>query len=273
MNISVLLPIYIKDEAPFFKDCLESIFNQTLLPSEIIIIKDGIIQESINSIISEYINLNKISIVEFQFETNQGMGIAFAKGVELCNSELIARMDADDICIPDRFELQHNQFAVNPILDICGGWMNEFNEKIEDILSVKTAPESHDAILKYSKKRNPFNHPTVMFKKMKCIEAGNYMPKKYYEDYNLWVRMLLKGAIGYNIPKALCYFRTNENFFLRRGDMSKLSDEVQAMYEFYKMNHISIFDFVHLLAIRVFFRILPSFIRKFLYQKLLRSKL
>jgi UDP-Gal:alpha-D-GlcNAc-diphosphoundecaprenol beta-1,3-galactosyltransferase len=271
MKFSVLLPVYIKDSPVFFSEAILSLYQQTIIPDEIVIIKDGPIQKEINDIILNFKNLNKIQIVEFQFEKNVGMGTAFAKGVTLCKNELIARMDADDISVSKRFELQLEQFKNNLELSICGGWLSEFEIDFNKSICIKKVPERHSDIFLYSKKRNPFNHPTVMFKKSDCIKVGNYMPKKYYEDYNLWVRMLLNNCKGYNIQDVLCHFRTNDDFYKRRGDKSKLKDEVLAIYEFYKMKHINFLDFISKLLIRVVFRLIPNYFRKLIYTKFLRN--
>lgn len=271
MKFSVLLPVYIKDQADFFELAIKSLFEQTILPDEIVIIKDGPISNEINDVIERFVLLGTISIVQYQFSENVGMGTAFAKGVTLCKYELIARMDADDIALSNRFELQLEQFKNNLELSICGGWLSEFEIDFNKSICIKKVPERHTDIFLYSKKRNPFNHPTVMFKKSDCIMVGNYMPKKYYEDYNLWVRMLLNNCKGYNIQEVLCHFRTNDDFYKRRGDKSKLKDEVLAIYEFYKMKHINFLDFIYKLLIRVVFRLIPNYFRKLIYTKFLRN--
>lgn len=269
MNFSILLPIYIKDEPKYFKECIDSIYCQTLSPTEIVIIKDGPVQDEINSIINSYKTRNEIDIVEFQFPSNQGTGIAFAKGVELCSYEYIARMDADDICLPTRFELQLDTLRINQNIDICGGWLEEFSSATGAVLGYKKVPESDNDIKEYAKKRNPLNHPTVIFKKSKVLEAGNYRPIKFYEDYHLWIRMFLNNNKAYNLQLPLVRFRITPDFYNRRGGIQNLKYEMIAFYDIYKMGYISILQFILNISMRAVARILP--IRKLIYQNILRK--
>jgi glycosyltransferase involved in cell wall biosynthesis len=271
IKFSVLLPVYIKDNPLFFKDSIGSLFNQTLLPNEIVIVKDGPINEEIETIIENYKKLNTIPIIEYQFEKNVGTGIAFAKGVELCNYEYIARMDADDICRKDRFEKQICFLYKNPHIDIVSSNIIEFSEDINLEKSIKKVPEFHNDIVKFAKRRSPFNHPSVVFKKSVVIDAGNYQKSGCYEDYDLWIRLIIKGAKCYNIQSPLLYFRTSEAMYKRRGGVKNAIQEIKALYRFYdKYKFYNSIDFFINLIIRISVRLLPNFLRRLIYEKLLR---
>src|SRR5699024_6923018 len=129
------------------------------------------------------------------FEKNIGLGKVLPIGVKTCTYDLIARMDTDDIAREDRFEKQIMEFSQDAQLDIIGSHILEFDKSVDNILSRRIVPLTQEEILKFSKKRNPFNHMTVMYKKKSVLGAGNYKHVRGlgYEDYDLWVRMLMNG--------------------------------------------------------------------------------
>jgi glycosyltransferase involved in cell wall biosynthesis len=271
IKFSVLLPVYFKDNPLFFNESIGSLFSQTLLPNEIVIIKDGPINEEINIAIKQYVDLKIIPIIEYQFEKNVGTGIAFAKGVEICNYEYIARMDADDICRKDRFEKQISFMNKNPHIDIVSSNIIEFLEDINFEKSIKKVPEFHNDIVKFAKRRSPFNHPVVVFKKSVVLKSGNYQSVGCYEDYDLWIRIFLVGGKGYNLQDTLLYFRTSNQMYLRRGGLKNAIQEVQALNRFFiKYKFYNLIDFFINLIIRISVRLLPNFFRKFFYEKILR---
>ena len=108
-----------------------------------------------------------------KLEHNVGLGDALAIGIKKCTYDLVARMDSDDISMPHRFQKQLDVFMNNNI-DVCGSWINEFNWDENIVDSIRIVPERHSDIVKFAKSRNPINHMTVMFKKRKVLEAGNY---------------------------------------------------------------------------------------------------
>jgi glycosyltransferase involved in cell wall biosynthesis len=270
-DFSVHLPVYIKDRPDFFQQAVDSIFAQTLLPREIVIIEDGPIDAGVRQIIDRCRLDGRIEINCVQLEKNMGMGFAFSEGVKAAKFDLIARMDADDISVPSRFELQFNFMQAHPEIDICGGWLSEFFDDLSDVRQVKKLPELHDDIIRYAKKRSPFNHPTVMYRKTAVIRAGNYNQARNLEDYNLWVRMLHQGSKAYNFQTNLLYFRANENMYARRGGIRYYLDEVRSLREFYRLGFYSFKDFLSQVVIRFVFRLAPNRLRFWLYNKLLRS--
>ena len=213
MNFSVLMSIYKKEKPEYFSLCMKSLFEQSIIPTEIVIVKDGPLTEELDNIIDEYINKYPNILKTVPLEINQGLGKALAIGVENCSHELIARMDTDDICAPDRFEIQLKEFEKNTDLDILGSCIIEFESTPNNVLSERNVPLEHNDIYNFARKRNPFNHMTVMYKKSKVLEAGNYQPPNGFEDYYLWARMLVNGCKAKNISKPLVYARTGLDMF------------------------------------------------------------
>jgi glycosyltransferase involved in cell wall biosynthesis len=269
--ISVLLSLYSKENPVFLKQSLESVLSQTLPPDEIIIVKDGLLSKDLNIIIDDYVL--KFPIIKIvTFLENQGLGIALNEGLKHCSYDLVARMDTDDISKPTRFEKQIELFKKNEHLDIVGSWVDEFDGDISNIISTRTVPEKPQEIFSYAKKRSPVNHPVVMFKKDAVINAGGYKHFPLFEDYHLWIRMLMNGCQFYNIQESLLYFRISSDMFKRRGGWKYAIDELKFQTEIKKMGFINNQDFFKNVSIRFLSRIIPNFLRAFLYIKILRKQ-
>lgn len=174
MEFSVLMSIYYKENPDYLRQCLDSLVSQTVMPTEIVIVKDGPLTDGLESVFSEYVAKNEGLYKFVPLETNHGLGFALAEGVKNCSYELIARMDTDDISRIDRFEIQLKEFESDPDLDICGSHIEEFEDDVTNIVAKRTVPLEDAAIKKYQKKRDGFNHMTVMFKKSAVLKAGNY---------------------------------------------------------------------------------------------------
>ena len=107
-------------------------------------------------------------------------------------------MDTDDICREDRFEKQLRYLLENESVTVVGSCTAEFIENIEDIVSYRIVPETSEEIVQFSKRRSPFNHPTIMFRKSHIVEVGGYRTFKKSQDFDLFIRLLTKGYKGYN---------------------------------------------------------------------------
>ena len=120
MEYSVLISVYYKEKAEYLIECLESMVHQTVEPSEIVIVKDGKLTVELEDVLTEYKTKYQRLFKFVCLEKNVGLGLALAEGIKNCSYELIARMDSDDISIPNRCELQLREFAQDPLLDVCG---------------------------------------------------------------------------------------------------------------------------------------------------------
>ena len=215
LKFSVLMSVYINENPIYFEVALKSIIDQTRKPDEILIVKDGKLTDDLEEIIKKY--KNKYSIIStLELENNVGLGKALSIGIKKCKYTLVARMDTDDIAKPNRFEKQIEIFFKNTEIDIVGSWVEEFEEIDKKIYvkSIKKLPEKNSEIIRLLKKRNPMNHPSVMFKKDVVIRNGNYSEKyNRLEDYYLWFNLAIKKCEFYNIQEVLLSFRVNEATF------------------------------------------------------------
>lgn len=269
MDFSVLMSIYKNEKISNFKTAMESVLNQTLQPSEIILVRDGEVSKEMQDVINVYA---ENSIVNYlPLEKNQGLGKALAYGLRHAKNEIVARMDTDDICIPERFEIQIKYMEQYPEVDALGGQIIEFVNSPENPRGIRSVPTKPDEIVEYIKKRNPINHMTVVFRKSKVLEAGGYKDMYLVEDYYLWCRMVLKGSILANVPEVVVYARTGEDMFKRRGGF-KYFLSWKAIEEFKVRNKmISRFQYIKTLSMRFILQVLtPSMVRGFVLEKFSR---
>ncbi|QXM06678.1 glycosyltransferase [Crassaminicella indica] len=271
MKFSVLMSVYYKENPLYLKKAIDSVINQSEKPNEIVLVKDGKLTDELNTIVNEYIQkyCGLFKIVEFK--ENKGLGIALKEGVKACKYDIIARMDTDDIAVSNRFEKQLKVLRENEDVDIVGSYIEEFEGDIHNILSIRKVPVNDREIKKYAKRRNPFNHMTVMYRKKAVIDAGNYQPSLWNEDYYLWVRMIMNDSKMYNIPECLVYARTGASMFERRGGMKYVQVDIQLQKKFLDMGFISFNKFLSNIILRTSVRIIPNKLRGWVYKNLLRK--
>lgn len=270
-SFSVLMSLYIKEKAEYFDECMQSILNQTVMPSEIVIVYDGPISIELKQTVEKYIKKYPALIKIINNEKNKGLGLALADGVPACKYELIARMDTDDIARKDRFEKQLKCFMNDPELDICGSHIIEFEGTIDNVLAKRKVPLTHDAIAEYQKQRSAFNHMTVMYKKSMVLRAGNYEDCPLMEDDMLWIRMLIAGAKCQNIDDCLVYARTGYAMIERRGGWAYFKKYLNGRRKIYKTKYITKYDYLKTVYIQFFVALLPRKIRRVIFINLLRK--
>lgn len=268
MNYSVLMSVYTKEKPSYLKLAIESIINQTIITDDFVIIEDGELNSELESIILEFESKYPFIHVHRRSE-NKGLGISLQEGVNYCKNEYIARMDSDDYSLPNRIEKQLE--VMKKGFDIVGTNIDEFEDNPDNILASKKMPKSKAEIKSYFKFRNPFNHPSVMYKKSAVIAAGNYHDFYRLEDYELWIRMLANGASCCNIQKSLVRMRVNNEFYKRRGGKANLSSHLKLKKMMLNHKQISIFDYIKGCMLMIGRAYCPGSIKQFLYKHFLRK--
>ena len=269
LPFSVLISIYHKENPSWFREALDSVFVQTFLPNEIVLVEDGPLTPELYAVIDEYKEKYHIFNI-VKNETNLGLGLALQKGVLACSNEIIARMDTDDIIPTDRFEKQLH--AIEKGYDVVSCWSTLFMNDLDNIIAVKTRPEQHDAIVKLAHKRSPVCHAAAFMRKSAVLSAGNYLHKQYYEDYNLWIRMIQNGAKFYNCQESLYFVRTTEEQLNRRSGFKYLKNEIKYLKEFYDMGFYSMGDLIKNSTIRAIARLMPNGMRQTIFKKIWNHK-
>jgi glycosyltransferase involved in cell wall biosynthesis len=271
MKISVLMSVYYKEKPEYLDKAIKSIIEQMVIPDEIVLIKDGPLTAKLDDVINKYKNDYPSLFKIVSLKKNMGLGLALREGLKYCSHDIIARMDSDDICYTDRFEKQLKFLSENPDVAIIGSYINEFNESPGDINSIRQMPLDSNELISFSRKRNPLNHPTVMFKKKIIEDSGSYVDMPLFEDYYLWLRVIKKGYKIANISEPLLYFRT-EDMVGRRHGWNYMKKE----YHFYRTcckEHLLNKKSVCIVcSLRLPVRLMPKRILLILYKKYLRKR-
>ena len=216
MTYSVLMAVYGKENPEFLRQSIESMLNQTLPFSDFVLVCDGPLSHELNEVITWAQKQMGEKLQLIRLKENKGLGNALHVGVPRCRCSVIARMDSDDISRPDRCERQFRIIERDGD-DLVSGTLQEFSRKPGDMDRLRVLPRTSEEILQYAKKRNPFNHPCMMFRREAVLHAGNYQDFPGFEDYYLWVRMLRKGCKGYNVQEVILDMRTGNGMYDRRG--------------------------------------------------------
>lgn len=269
-NFSVLLSVYRNERAIHLKEAIGSVsLHQSIQPSEIILIKDGLLTSELEEIITDL--KKKIPYLKtYEYDQNKGLGYALNFGLDKCSNELVFRMDTDDIAHPQRFETQIKYLHEYPELAIIGTTIEEFNEVPGDLKQFRSVPLTSERIERTKVNRNPFNHMTVLYRKSMIKKVGGYKDMPGYEDYYLWMR-LLKQNKGININEPLVFARIGNDMIRRRHGLEFFKKEIQFQKRLRQEGLISNIIFTKNIILRGVPRILPISILQIIYTKLLRK--
>lgn len=267
---SVLMAVYAKEQPDNLAAALASVFAQTLVPDEVILVKDGPLPALLEAIIAHHAAIH-LQLKPLALERNVGLGAALNAGLARCSHEVVARMDSDDLCTPNRFERQVLLFAEDEKLAVVGAWVAEFETDARNPYGMRVVPESHEQISRIAKTRCPVNHPTVVFRKSFVLTVGGYNAKHLLEDYYLWARLMMAGYRFRNVQAPLVMMRTGEGLYDRRGGLKYALAEIKLFIDFYQMGFIGLVDLFRNLVTRAVIRLMPSAMRKWLYLRFART--
>lgn len=266
---SVLMSVYQKENPEWLTLSVESMMAQTVSPHDIVMVEDGPLTPEL------YAALDKLEeaypcLLRVPLEENVGLGPALAEGVLHCSCELIARMDTDDYAYPTRCQEQLEAIRIQQA-DMVGSSIDEFIGHPQNVIAHRILPESHEEIVRFSKRRTPIAHPSVMFKKSMVMKAGNYRDRYLVEDYDLFVRMLLQGAKAYNIPTVLVAMRISEDFYMRRGGLLYLKSLLSFNKQLLHCGWVTRRDYVVRSGGNIVLCLLPNRVRDWTYRRFLRK--
>lgn len=269
---SVLMSVYYKENPIWFDKSIISMMDQTIKPSEFVLVEDGPLTDELDKVVEKYENTYPNIFKIIKLPKNVGLGPALKKGVEECSYDFIARMDSDDYCLPERIEKQFEVFESNPDIGMVGTNVSEFIDTIENVVCNVILPETNEEIVDFSKKRNPLRHPSVMFKKSEILSAGNY--REYYlcEDYDMWLRMIRNGCKCYNIQNIYVYMRIGEDFFKRRGGHKYFKSIKKFKKEQLHNGYFTKVEYLKTIIPHMIVCYMPNSMRDLIYRKLLRKQ-
>lgn len=270
-TISIIMSTYYKEKPNYLDESIQSLWiGQTRKPDEIVLIEDGPLTNNLYSIIEKWQKIIRDKIVIIKKEHNQGLAAALNDGISAAKGDFIARMDSDDISLPQRLALQEQYMMKHPEVDILGGAIREFNDE-GTLNNIRTFPATMNDVLRTMYRASPLAHPTVMFRKS-FFDAGFRYSSKYHicEDVTMWYDAAESHRIINNIPEVILNFRRNDSMMNRRSrekawsEFLAYNDGISRVYGLFSYKYI--FSFL-----RMFFRLLPSNSIKIIYNSRLRK--
>lgn len=268
---SVLMSLYKREKPEYLILAIESMLGQTIMPDEIVIVKDGPLTRELDEVVDAYKEKHPKLFTIVVSQENIGLGRALNLGLCKCKNELVARMDTDDISKPHRCESQLKEFKNNPNLDLLGSSVDEFYSTPDEVVSRRVVPTEHKDIYEFAKKRSAFNHPAVMYKKSKVLSVGGYGDLRRNQDVDLFGRMLFSGCIAGNIEESLLYFRSNDDLAKRRKSWENTKSYIDTIKKFWKMGYASFVDYLMIAVAQTGMFLMPVKVQHWVYKTFLRK--
>ena len=272
-NYSVLMSVYYKEHPDYLRQSMQSIYDQTVPTDDFVLVCDGPLTPELDAVISGMQQQFGSRLHVCRLSKNGGLGKALNFGIGQCKNDLVARMDSDDVSRPDRCQRQLAIFQNHPEYSLVSGIVEEFSDTITNVSVRRIVPEHQDDIITFAKKRNPFNHPCIMYKKSDVEAAGGYQDFYLLEDYYLWIRMLQNGFIGYNLQEPLLWMRAGNDMYKRRGGWKYVQSQHNLFKYMAQTGFITGRQYQVQSVVRLIGAVVPNWLRAFLFKKILRSSI
>jgi glycosyltransferase involved in cell wall biosynthesis len=258
------MSVYIQEKSTYLAACLQSLATQTVMASEIVLVEDGPINSDLNAIIEHY--REPLNIVSVRLHKNIGLAGALNEGLQYCLYDLVARMDSDDIALPDRFKKQIDFMGSNPDVAASSGCIEEINDAGE-IISQRVLPLDYAELARFAKVRSPLSHPATIFRKSEVLDVGGYPPLRKAQDYALWSLLITKGKKIENLPDLLIKMRAGDQMMTRRS-LSYFKYELQLLQFQKKIGFLTSYEYARNLIFKFGLRAAPVFLKKIAYKSL-----
>jgi len=270
-EFSLLLPCYAGDEPAHVRRAFVSATaEQTLPPSEVVLVQDGPVPPPLALELDRLAADCPVPVRRVSLPRNVGLALALQAGLEACTFEIVARADADDVCEPERFAVQVPMVAAG--LDVVGSAIAEFDEDETVIEAVRRRPTEAAAIRRFAAFHNPFNHPSVVYRKSAVLAAGGYQDMPLMEDYWLFARMIVGGAQVANVEQPLVRYRTGSGLYERRGGLRALRSDWRFQRSAHAIGLTTRPQMLRNLAQRFVYRIVPDSVRRWAYRLLVARR-
>lgn len=268
---SLLMSLWSGDQPEFLRQAWNStVVEQTRRPDEVVIVQDGPVGAELAETLDDLLAASPVPVQHLVLPDNQGLGPALDFGLAACSHDVVARMDADDVSVPSRFERQLP--LVEAGADIVGSALMEFVDSTDDVVEVRIPPTDAGWIRSAARFRDPFNHPTVVYRRQAVQRAGGYQNLPLMEDYLLFARMLAAGAEPANVAEPLVYYRVGAGAYARRGGRDLLRSEIALQRRFLELGITTRFQFVRNVAVRGGYRLVPTRLRRHAYRRLIAHR-
>ena len=273
-SFSVLMCVYVNDKTEHLLEAVNSILDQTIKPEQIVIVRDGPVTELLQKALDDLVTKDANLFTLINLNTNSGLSVALNVGLRACRNEYVARHDADDISLPNRFQKQLDVFMQNPHFSLISGWNLQFDSSMSERVGLRVVPEFHEDIAMFAKRRTPFNHACSFFR-LSCVkEVGGYPDiKGLLEDWWLALRLINAGKILYNLQESLVCWRGGDKFYERRWGVRYVKQEWLNLLAMYNTGLLPLKWFIFNVATRCVPRlVLPTSIVEIMYRSFLRTK-
>lgn len=271
-NYSVLMTVYCKANPEHFSLAVESILNQTVKTDDFVVVCDGPLTEELDARLACYSAANPGVFNIVRLMQNVGIGKAANEGLQHCKNDLVARMDADDIAVPNRCDMQLQRFGENPNLTVLGGMIAEFDQDPGKPFSIREVPTENEKIRTFARRRQPFNNMTVMYRRSAVLKVGGYRDFRRSEDYDLFLRLLHAGYEAANLDAILVNARVDRNAYSRRASWGTLQGCARSRWYAYKIGYSSLVDVAYCVAGEFVILVSPAKVQEFIYERFLRKK-
>ena len=263
---SLLVPVYDGDRPDHIRRAMRSaVDDQTVRPDQVVIVRDGPVRDELARCLDEVERASPVPVTFVPLLDNRGLGPALDQGLAASWFDVVARMDADDVAMPHRFEVELPLIAD---ADIVGAGLYEFVEDTNDIVGQRVPPTDPAQIRRYARMHDPFNHPTVVYRRQAVLAAGGYGDLPLMEDYALFARMLAGGARAVNVAEPLVFYRVGAEAFRRRGGARLLRSELRLQREFLRSGFTSPPEYLRNVIVRGGYRLVPWWLRRAVYRPL-----
>jgi glycosyltransferase involved in cell wall biosynthesis len=261
---SLLVPVYDGDRPDHLRRALRSaVDDQTVRPDQVVIVRDGPVRDELAECLDEFVRRSPVPVTLVPLPRNGGLGPALDQGLAASWFDVIARMDADDVAMPQRFEIE---LPLIEDADIVGAGLLEFVEDTDHIVGQRTPPTEPGQIQRYARMHDPFNHPTVVYRRRAVLAAGGYGDLPLMEDYALFARMLADGARAVNVAEPLVFYRVGADAYKRRGGAELLRSELRLQREFRRRGFTSRAEYARNVLVRGGYRLIPWWCRRAVYK-------
>ncbi len=269
-QFSLLLPVWAGDRGAFLTVAFRSSVDcQTRRPDHVVIVRDGPVPDGLAATIAELVATSPVPVDVLEGARNRGLGPALDAGLEACRYDVVARMDADDISMPHRFAVQLP--IIESGYDLVGAGLLEFGEDPDDIVGTRTPPTGAADIAARARFADPFNHPTVVYRRDLVRAVGGYSDFALMEDYLLWAKMLVAGARVANVAEPLVRYRVGAGAYARRGGMGQLRAELAVQRRFRRLGFTTRTQYVRNVVLRGGYRMVPESLRRMAYRKVIAT--
>lgn len=271
MEYSVLMSVYAKEKPGHLDAAIQSMLDQTVRTNNFVIVCDGPLTDGLDEVLQKHEAMNPSIMQLVRLPQNVGTGSALNIGISHCFNELIAKMDSDDISVPDRCERQLKEFAEDEKLTVIGGNILEFTEDPQKPISRRIVPYDNDGIRKYAKRRQPFNNVTVMYRKSAVQNVGGYKAMTRGEDYDLYVRILLKNYYCKNINDDLVFVRIRDRKADGRTSFATYQGFIKTRWYALQAGYVNLWDVIVACGAQTAVFLAPPFLQRFIYRKILHK--